>query len=254
MTSEPLEAYYRAELLLSAVSELPARARTKLDDTFDTKALALTTLQANANVQMYSKQCEALDTEHSRVPPPLMCPTIESADPNSTPHSHSPTQLLVVPFIERYLYEKCVTICGFLHADRDISQLENLPIHIMHQKSKLSAEETHCQNLRKEMIKTLTVELDAYKAMICKLVHMLSTFKQLEMPQYLARKTRWLHTLSTLFQTQVQLYRYQLLEQTYTCTKVDTLCKLSYVPLNWQNPVSPLPVALFCPIEKLARI
>lgn len=104
------------------------------------------------------------------------------------------------------------------------------------------------------MIKTLTVELDAYKAMICKLVNMLSTFKQLEMPQYLARKTRWLHTVSTLFQTQAQVYRYQLLEQTYTCTKVDTLCKLSYVPPNWQNPVSPLPVVLFCPIEKLARI
>lgn len=124
MTSEPLEAYYRAELLLSAVSELPARARTKLDDTFDTKALALTTLQANANVQMYRKQCEALDTEHSRVPTPLICPTIESADPNSTPHSHSPTQVprfvlyRIIPLI-RIAFGRTVYRAIFIREMRD---------------------------------------------------------------------------------------------------------------------------------------
>lgn len=123
MTSELLEAYYRAELLLSAVLELPVRARTKLDDTFDTKALALTTLQANANVQMYRKQCEAIDTEHSRVP---MWPAIEPADANAwcTPHSHSPTQVprfvlyRIIPLI-RIAFGRTVYRAIFIREMRD---------------------------------------------------------------------------------------------------------------------------------------
>ena len=75
MNSELLEAYYRAELLLSSIKEYPALTKADDDENVQDNAQAMTTLLATANIRFYHRQCQSLPT-------PWICPEIDPNDSN----------------------------------------------------------------------------------------------------------------------------------------------------------------------------